>query len=56
MLGNADALQSNALNSLQMPLLLHCLYGIWREIGSHKKRHQTPISVPRGLVQVVSSH
>lgn len=28
MLGNADCLGSNAINNLQMPLLLHCLYGI----------------------------
>ncbi|KAL6829915.1 hypothetical protein V8C40DRAFT_238796 [Trichoderma camerunense] len=30
-MGNADCLQSNAINNLQMPLLLHCLYEIWRK-------------------------
>ncbi|KAL6795252.1 hypothetical protein J3E68DRAFT_403733 [Trichoderma sp. SZMC 28012] len=46
MLGNADCLESNAINNLQMPLLLHCLYGIWRETGSHKAASDAHLRPP----------
>ncbi|KAL6698256.1 hypothetical protein J3F84DRAFT_366976 [Trichoderma pleuroticola] len=46
---------SNALKSLQMPLLLHCLYDNMQRNRKSQNGHQTHISVPRGLVHSLIS-